>query len=136
MCEKRMKKVIIILITMATLGGCRTQPQEALFQGVPGEVAVGLGYGFLEKHIDVYINGDLIFSMVGTQEIEDHAQLLGTKIVKVVNVEGNIANVQIIIEGIKSATFTLNLENGRIIEIYNHPINGLSISNTKTLILE
>ena len=121
---------------MATLGGCRTQPQGALFQGMPGEVALGLGYGFLEKQIDVYINGDLIISMIGTQEIEVHAQRLGTKIVKVVNVEGNIANVQVIIDGVKSATFTLNLETGRIIEIYNHPINGLSISNTKTLILE
>ncbi len=131
-----MKKIIIILIAMATLGGCRTQPQGALFQGMPGEVALGLGYGFLEKQIDVYINGDLIISMIGTQEIEVHAQRLGTKIVKVVNVEGNIANVQVIIDGVKSATFTLNLETGRIIEIYNHPINGLSISNTKTLILE
>ena len=131
-----MKKILIILITMVTLAGCRSQPEPALLQEKPGEVAIGLGYGFLDKQIDVYINGDLVISLIGTQEIEDHAQRLGTKIVKVVNIEGNIANVQVIIEGVKSDMQTLNLETGRIIEIYNHPIDGLSISNTEFLILE
>jgi len=135
MYQTRMKK-IIILLAMAALGACAKQPQEVLLQGLPAEVALGLGYGFLDKQVDVYINGDLILSMVGTQEIEDHAQLLGTKIVKVVKVEGNTADVQVILDGVKSKSFSLNLADGRIIEIYNHPLNGLFVSNTPVLILE
>ena len=132
----KMKKLIFLFVAISVLGGCKVQSQEGLVQESPSEVAIGLGYGFIDKAVEIYINDSLILSMVGTQEIEDHAQLLGPKIVRTVIVEGNIIDVQVGVDGILSEIYTFSLENGLIIEINNHPVHGLSVRNTKNIIQE
>jgi hypothetical protein len=131
-----MKKHIYLLIAILVLGGCEPPTQGGIVQELPSEVAVGLGYGFLDKEVEIFINGSVVLSMVGTQEIEDHAQLLGPKIVASVKINGNLADVQVSVDGIMSENYLLKLEEGRIIEINNHPIYGLEVRNIKVLIQE
>ena len=44
------------------------------------EYRVGLGYGFLGKVVQVTIDSCEVISVVGTDEIEQYAQLQGTKV--------------------------------------------------------
>jgi len=131
-----MKKIIYLFIIISVLAGCKPPTQEVTIQEQPNKVALGLGYGFLDKELEIYINGSSVLSTVGTQKLEDQAQLLGPKIVASVQVDGNYADVQVRVDEMMSEIYHLNLEQGRIIVINNHPRDGLEVSNTKVLIQE
>jgi hypothetical protein len=96
---------------------------------------LGLGYGFLDKQVQVSVDGVPVLFIVGTEELENFAQLQGThmfysggskreKITVSVSVDGNLPVNQII-----------SLKDGPYIHIYLDD-DGLSIYNTSGLIFE
>ena len=99
------------------------------------ECQIGLGYGFLGKKVDVVLNDQRVLSVTGTREIEDHVQLLGTKILTTCMVSRATADVRVVVDNKPSAEQLLDLGKGQYIHIYNEK-SGVRIFNTPFLIEE
>jgi hypothetical protein len=96
---------------------------------------VGLGYGFLGKHVRVSVEGQEILSIVGTEEIEDFAQLLGTKMLGGGSTDNQVVSVEVVVGSSPPFEQAIDLAEGGFIHIY-YQENGLKLFNTKELILE
>jgi len=96
---------------------------------------VGLGYGFLGKHVQVSVDGVEVLSIVGTEEIEDFAQLLGTKILGGGSTDHQRVTIQVVVDGGLPHEQEIDLGEGGYIHIYNQE-TGLEAFNTNELVLE
>lgn len=99
------------------------------------EYQVGLGYGFLGKKVRVEIDGHEVISIVGTNEIEQYAQLLGTKILVSGSSPKRDIIVQVIVDNEQPYEQSIDLSTGMYVHIYLEQ-TGLHVFNTKYLILE
>ena len=96
---------------------------------------VGLGYGFLDKHVQVFVDGREVLSVTGTEEIEEFAQLLGTKMLAGGSTDAQEVTVQVVVDEAPPFKQVLDLSAGRYIHVY-YPESGLQVYNTEVLILE
>ena len=96
---------------------------------------VGLGYGFLGRQIQVFVDGQEILSITGSDEIEEHAQLLGTKILAGGLTDAQEVTVRVVVNGGPPFEQIIDLGAGRYIHVYNQE-TGLQVFNTEVLILE
>jgi hypothetical protein len=96
---------------------------------------IGLGYGFLDKQVQVSVDGEEILSIVGTEEIEEFAQLLGTKMLGGGSSDNTVITVQVVVEGGPPFEQVIDLSEGGFIHIYN-PETGMEVFNTAELVLE
>jgi hypothetical protein len=99
------------------------------------EYKVGLGYGFLGKEVRVKINGREVISVVGTDDIEQYAQLQGTTILASGSSPKRDIIVQVIVDNGQPYEQTIDLSAGIYIHVYLE-LSGLHIFNTPFLILE
>jgi hypothetical protein len=99
------------------------------------EYKVGLGYGFLGKEVQVTIDGHEVIAIVGTDEIEQHAQLQGTKILASGSSPKKDITVRVIVEDSQPYEQTIDLSTGMFIHIY-YEQTGLYIYNTRFLVQE
>ena len=92
----------LFIISFLLLSACSAQPAQPLPNKPAGQYQyqVGLGYGFLGKHISVSVDGVEVLSIVGTEEIEDFAQLLGTKILGGGSTDNQRVTVQVVVDGV------------------------------------
>ncbi len=128
--------VFIEITDTETLKGQNNTTRPVTQSSHSSSLSLGLGYGFNGKRVEIIVNGNSVYSATGTREIENYAQLQGTFLIKSIAVPSNSVTVEVIIDGHKSGKFNLDLTKGRIIEIYNYPDKGLSVTNTNVLILE
>jgi hypothetical protein len=94
-----------------------------------------LGYGFLGQAVQVEVDGEEVLSVYGSEEIEQHAQLLGTKLLASGSTTKQDIMVRVTINGSSSYEQSIDLSAGGIIHIYQEP-TGLTIYNTSYLVLE
>jgi hypothetical protein len=99
------------------------------------EYNVGLGYGFLGKAVHVTINGREVLSIVGTEEIEQFAQLQGTMMLESGSSPEKDIMILVTIDNNLSYEQAIDLSTGGFIHIY-HEKNGLRIFNTRFNVLE
>lgn len=99
------------------------------------EYQVGLGYGFLDKAVRVTVDGRVVISVLGTDEIEQFAQLQGTNILASGVSSNKEVIVKVTIDGGQPVEQAIDLSTGPIIHIYNEA-TGLEIYNTLYLVLE
>lgn len=129
--------VILPLFFLTACGGAGTPPLEATPTIPEGlyRYQVGLGYGFLGKHVQVSVDEVEVLSIVGTKEIEDFAQLLGTKILGGGSTDNQMITVRVVVDGGEPLEQVIDLEEGGIIHVY-YQADGLQVFNTSILILE
>ena len=96
---------------------------------------VGLGYGFLGRQVQVFLDGQEILSITGSDEIEEYAQLLGTKMLAGSSTDAQVVTVRVVVDGGPPFEQIIDLGTGRYIHVYNQE-SGLQVFNTEVLILE
>ena len=60
---------------------------------------LGLGYGFLGRQVQVFVDGQEILSITGSDEIEEYAQLLGTKMLAGSSMDAQEVTVRVVVDG-------------------------------------
>jgi hypothetical protein len=111
--------------------------------GQPGEsetysqfdYQIGLGYGFLGKEVRVIVDDVEVLDMVGTDEIEAYAQLLGTKMLAAGSSTKEEITVEVFVDEVEYHQGVIDLSEGLYIHIYLEK-SGLKVYNTPYLILE
>jgi hypothetical protein len=99
------------------------------------EYRVGLGYGFLGKAVQVTIDDNEVISVVGTDEIEQYAQLQGTKMLMSGSSPKKDITVRVIVDDSQPYEQSIDLSAGMFIHIY-YEQTGLRIFNTRFLVQE
>jgi hypothetical protein len=99
------------------------------------EYEVGLGYGFLGKAVQVRIDGHEVISVVGCEEIEQFAQLQGTKMLASGASPTKKITVWVRIDDGEPYEQVIDLSDGRYVHIYLEPAK-IQIYNTHFLVLE
>jgi hypothetical protein len=99
------------------------------------EYRIGLGYGFLGKEVQVTIDDYEVISMIGTEEIEQYAQLQGTRILAYGTSPKKDITVRVTIDGGQPHKQAIDLSNGMFVHVYLEE-TGLRVFNTRFLILE
>lgn len=99
------------------------------------EYSIGLGYGFLGKVVHVTINDREVLSMVGTDELEQYAQLQGTMMLESGSSSERDIIVRVTVNGNQAYEQAIDLSTGSFIHIY-YEQTGLRIFNTHFHILE
>jgi hypothetical protein len=129
--------LVFLLFLISACGGGAQLPEESTSTEPVGQYPyqVGLGYGFLGKQVRVSVDGQEVLSMVGTEEIEEYAQLLGTKILGGGSSSHPLVTVQVVVDGGLPYEQVIDLDSGNIIHIYLQE-TGLEVFNTSTLVLE
>lgn len=99
------------------------------------EYKVGLGYGFLGKVVQVTIDGREVISVVGTDEIEQYAQLQGTKVLASGSSPKKDITVRVTVDGGEPYEQAIDLSAGMFVHVYLER-TGLRVFNTRFLLLE
>jgi len=130
--------LLISLFVLITSCKGKSQRHEELVITNPSpqyEYKIGLGYGFLGNSIQVIIDGREVISVVGTQEIEQYAQLHGTKVLASGSSPKKDITVRVTVDGGESYEQAIDLSAGMFVHIYQEP-TGLRVFNTPFLLLE
>jgi len=129
---------LISVLFLITSCMSETQQYEEIMATEPTsqyEYKVGLGYGFLNKAVRVSIDGREVIYVVGTDEIEQYAQLQGTKIIASGLSTKKDIMVRVTIDDGQPYEQAIDLSDGAFIHVY-HEQAGLHIYNTRYLVLE
>jgi len=133
----RIATLLIYLLVLFTSCKGETQWHEEPVVADPTpqhEYKVGLGYGFLGKLVQVTVNGHEVISIVGTDEIEQYAQLQGTKVLA----SGSSPKKEIIVRvTVDDNPYeqAIDLSAGMFVHIYQEQTR-LRVFNTRFLLLE
>ena len=126
---------VLVLITSCT-GETPRHKEPLTTDPTPQyEYKVGLGYGFLGKLVQVTIDGREVLSVIGTDEIEQYAQLQGTKVLASGSSPNKDITVQVTIDGGLPDQQTIDLSTGMFVHVYLES-TGTQIFNTRFLVLE
>ena len=130
----------LLICVLALITSCKgeTQQHEEPVAAGPTpqyEYKVGLGYGFLGKSVQVTIDGCEVISVVGTDEIEQYAQLQGTKMLASGSSPKKDITVGITIDGGEPYEQVIDLSAGMFVHVYQER-TGLCVFNTRLLLLE
>ncbi|MCK4900419.1 MAG: hypothetical protein KAS38_16680 [Anaerolineales bacterium] len=99
------------------------------------EYKVGLGYGFLGKVVQVTIDGREMISIVGTDEIEQYAQLQGTKMLASGSSPKKDITVRVTVDGGQPHEQAIDLSAGMFVHVYLERTE-LRVYNTRFLVQE
>ncbi len=129
--------LFFVLILFTSCNG-ETQRHEEIVVTAPShqyEYEVGLGYGFLGKAVQVTIDGLEVISIIGTDEIEQYAQLKGTKMLASGSSPKKDITVRVTVDGNEPYEQTIDLSTGKFVHVYQEGTE-LRIFNTHFLVLE
>ena len=128
-------RTLVLLISFTVLmTACRGEAKKIEPAG-QYQYQIGLGYGFLGKQVQVSVDGVEILSLVGTEEIEEFAQLLGTKMLGGGSTDHQVVTVEVVVDSMAPFEEIIDLGEGGLIHVYNQE-DGLQVFNTRELILE
>jgi hypothetical protein len=134
----RYTKLLILVVVLITACKGKTQQHDEPMATDPipkYEYRIGLGYGFLGKVVQVAINGHEVLSVYGTDEIEQYAQLRGTKMLASGSSPKKDITIRVTVDGGHKYEQIIDLSAGMFIHIYQGQ-TGLSIYNTRFLVQE
>ena len=134
----RYATLLIYLLVLITSCKGETQRHEkpVVVDPTPQyEYKVGLGYGFLDKLVQVTIDGNEVISVVGTDEIEQYAQLQGTKMLASGSSPKKDIIVRVTVDGGEPYEQAIDLSAGMFVHVYQER-TGLRVFNTRFLLLE
>jgi hypothetical protein len=136
----KFQNIAILIALLFVLAACSSAPQLLTDPVSPEPTGqypykVGLGYGFLGKQVQVNVDGREVLSVVGTEEIEQFAQLLGTKMLGGGSTDTQLVTVQVVVDGEAPFEAAIDLADGGFIHVYFQE-SGLQVFNTSVLILE
>lgn len=94
-----------------------------------------MGYGFLGKAVQVTIDDHEVISIVGTDELEQYAQLKGTKMLASGSSPNKVITVRVTVDGDETYEQTIDLRAGTFVHVYQEQTD-LRIFNTRFLVLE
>ena len=126
---------VVVLITSCMKGTTQFTEPTTTTPAPLHEYRVGLGYGFLGKEVQVTIDDSEVISIVGTEEIEQYAQLQGTYILAHGTSPKKDITVRVTIDGGQVHEQAIDLSNGMFVHIYLEK-SGLRVFNTRFLVLE
>lgn len=126
---------VLILITSCMSATQRHKEPAAADPTPLYEYRVGLGYGFLGKMVQVTIDGREVISVVSTDEIEQYAQLLGTKVLASGSSPKKDITVLVTIDDGEPYKQTIDLSAGMFVHVYLEQ-TGLRVYNTPFLVQE
>ena len=137
---KQLLRLMLLISMLAIISSCQSeaqQPEAPLATDLTSqyEYQVGLGYGFLGKAVRVTVDGRDVISIIGTGELEQYAQLLGTKMLASGSSPEKDIMVRITVDGGEPYEQTIDLSEGMFVHIYQEPV-GLRVFNTRFLVLE
>ena len=129
--------LISVLVFIASCKGETQRHEEPVATDpIPQyEYKVGLGYGFLGKAVQVTIDGREVISVVGTDEIEQYAQLQGTKMLASGSSPKKDITVRVTVNGGQPYEQAIDLSAGIFVHVYQER-TGLRVYNTRFLVLE
>lgn len=127
--------IILFMTTACSAESEALQAPAATNAAERYQYQVGLGYGFLGKQVQVFVDDQEILSLTGTDEIEEHAQLLGTKMLAGGWTDVQEVTVRVVVDGGPPFEQIIDLNAGRYIHVYDQD-SGLQVFNTEVLILE
>ena len=129
--------LILILVLITSCTGAAQGLEEPVTTGSASDYQykVGLGYGFLGKAVQVTIDDREVISIVGTEEIEQYAQLLGTKMLETGSSPEKDITVRVTVDDGQPFEQAIDLSTGAFIHIY-YEQTGLRVFNTSFLVLE
>lgn len=125
---------VIVLSTSCT-GKTQWQERTATDPSPQFEYKIGLGYGFLNTMVQVTVEDHEVLSVYGTDELEQYAQLLGTKVLASGTSPKKDVTVRVIVDGGQPYEQSIDLSTGMFVHIYQEQ-TGLSIFNTSFLVHE
>ena len=126
---------VLVLIT-SCMNETEQQKEPAAADPAPlYEYRVGLGYGFLGKVVRITIDGREVISVVGTDEIEQYAQLQGTKVLTSGSSPKKDITVRVTVDGGEPHEQTIDLSAGMFVHVYLEQ-TGLRVYNTPFLVME
>ena len=126
---------VLVLITSCK-GETQRHEERVVTDPTPQyEYKVGLGYGFLGKVVQVTIEGREVISVVGTNEIEQYAQLQGTKVLASGSSPNKDITVRVTVDGGEPYEQAIDLSAGMFVHVYQER-TGLRVFNTRFLLLE
>ena len=136
----KIRSAALLICVFVLITSCKgeTQQHEAPGSADPTlqyEYMVGLGYGFLGKAVQVTIDGREVISIVGTDEIEQYAQLQGTKMLASGSSPKKEITVRVTVNGGKPYEQAIDLSTGMYVHVYLEP-TGVRVYNTRTLVQE
>ena len=131
---------IVLISVLLLVSACRSNGEEidklVSITPSPGyEYQLGLGYGFLDKKVIVTIDGVEVLSLVGTNEIENFAQLQGTYMLVSRSSPHKEVSVRVVVDGGQTFEKNIDLSAGSYLHIYLEQ-EELCIYNTPFLLLE
>ncbi len=126
---------VLVLIT-SCMNETKQHKETAAANPAPlYEYRVGLGYGFLGKVVQVTIDGREVISIVGTDEIEQYAQLQGTKVLASGSSPEKEITVRVTVDGDEPYEQAIDLSAGMFVHVYQER-TGLRVYNTRFLVQE
>lgn len=132
--------ITLLIFVSGLIVSCNgsTQEMDTPSVAIPAshyQYQVGLGYGFLGKAVRVEIDGRQVLSIVGTDEIEQHAQLLGTEMLVSGSSPVKDITVRVTVDGGQPYEQAIDLSTGMFIHVY-YEQTGMQIFNTSFLVEE
>ena len=136
----KIRSAALLICVFVLITSCEnaTQQQKETAAAAPTplhEYRIGLGYGFLGKVVQVTIDGREVISIVGTDEIEQYAQLQGTKMLASGSSPKKEITVRVTVDGGKPYEQAIDLSTGMYVHVYLEP-TGVRVYNTRTLVQE
>jgi hypothetical protein len=126
---------MLVLIT-SCMSETEQQKETATADPTPlYEYRIGLGYGFLGKVVQVTIDGREVISIIGTDEIEQYAQLQGTKMLASGSSPKKDITVRVTVDDGMQYEQAIDLSIGMYVHVYLEP-TGVRVYNTRTLVQE
>ena len=130
-----LQALVIVMLVSCGRDAVRQAETEVIEPRQQYVYEIGLGYGFLDKEVQVIIDGREVFSLIGTEEIEKYAQMQGTNMLASGSSAEKEIIVQVIIDGGEPYEQVIDLSAGRYVHVYLER-EGLSVYNTAFLLLE
>jgi len=136
----KIRSAALLICVFVLITSCEnaTQQQKETAAAAPTplhEYRIGLGYGFLGKVVQVTIDGREVISVVGTDEIEQYAQLQGTKILVSGSSPKKEIMVRVTVDDGQPYEQIIDLSDGMYVHVYQEQ-TGLHVFNTLFLVLE
>jgi len=136
----KLRYAMLLLSVLVLITSCKGETQR-YEEPVPADPAsqyeyrVGLGYGFLGKTVQVTIDGREVISVVSSEEIEQYAQLQGTKMLASGSSPKKDVIVRVTVDGGEPYEQAIDLSAGMFVHVYQEQ-TGLRVFNTRFLLLE
>lgn len=136
----KLHSATLLLCVVVLISSCMKETKQLIKPTVTApaslhEYRVGLGYGFIGKEVQVTIDDSEVISIVGTEEIEQHAQLQGTYILAYGTSPKKDITVRVTVDGSQPHEQAIDLSNGMFVHVYLED-SRLRVFNTRFFVLE